>query len=578
MANRTSKKKRFVEVVLGVALILFIASAADGRGGGGGGGYSGGGRSGGGDSGSSRGSFSAPQSAPSGSQMRGSSGFSRSDSFSVSSARSSSMPSVGRSESFRGNSAGVERSVSVASPSFRSDRQATSGISSRDAPRMSRESVSQPIARSVEVRQATTVSSVAVSPQARREAIASPIMSSSRHVAQATSSTVRTIEPTAHVRVLDTANSNVRVINTSADRHATSAVANNRMSIMKPIGARDTTVAAVSSRHSTITDRRAAMIGSRDPAGSVGVNRSLSGSRQQGNWQQGNSHNGNWSHGNWNHNNWGHGNGWHGNHHHWCNNGSVFVAIGGFWPWWGWYGWYPYYWYPYYGYSYYGYPYYGYPYYGYGASIWYPMGGDTYNYYNYNYDTTGALQPGSTVNGVQVPDYGALSAVGQKAAPQSKSDKLFDDGVQAFGKQDYATAIAKLQEAVRLEPDDTVLPFAYAQALFANTQYEQAAAVISTTLSEMSPRKAEISYPRGLYKDEDILNTQIKNLERAVLMNPTDTQLQLLYGYQLMGIGKIDEAKVALTVAKRDARTAAAATALLDVMERAQQKPSTTQM
>jgi len=338
------------------------------------------------------------------------------------------------------------------------------------------------------------------------------------------------------------------------------------MSIMRPIGAGaavTTTHSAIAGRHTTISSNIASNFGGSHSSGSWG--------HQSNGWHnnghQGNAWHGNWHHGDAGHGGWNHGDGWHrNNHHHDFDDDDVFFVIGGFWPWWGWYSWYPYYAYPYY----YGYPYYG-SYYGYDTSLGYSMGGgDTYNYYNYNNDATGPLQPGSTINGMQVPDYDALRAAGQ-----GQSDKLFDDGVLAFGKQDYATAIAKMQEAVRLEPEDTVLPFAYAQALFANNQYEQAAAVISTTLSEMSPRKAEISFPRGLYKDENILNAQIRNLERAVLMDPANSQLQLLYGYQLMGSGKIDEAKVALNVAARDAKTAAAATSLLDVIERAQQQTVT---
>jgi len=274
-------------------------------------------------------------------------------------------------------------------------------------------------------------------------------------------------------------------------------------------------------------------------------------------------------HGDGHHGNSWHGDSWHNNHHHnSCDNDDVFFVIGGFWPtWWCWNSWYPYYWYPYS----YGYSYYGYPYYGYDASISYPMGGDTYNYYNNNYNTTGPLQPGSTVNGMQVPDYDALRAAGQKGTAETQSDKLFDEGVKAFGNNDYATAVENFRMAVRLEPEDTVLPFAYAQSLFANNQYEQAAAVISTTLAEMNPHKAEISYPRGLYKDAGVLDAQIENLRRAVLMDPRNTQLQLLYGYQLLGIGKVDDAVVPLTVAKNDPKTTAPAAALLDLIDRMKQ-------
>ncbi|OHB45583.1 MAG: hypothetical protein A2178_02135, partial [Planctomycetes bacterium GWC2_49_10] len=227
-------------------------------------------------------------------------------------------------------------------------------------------------------------------------------------------------------------------------------------------------------------------------------------------------------------------------------------------PWWN------YYWYPWYSYPIYGYDrtYYGYP---------YDSGDTTYNYNYYgNYGSTDVLVPGTTVGGVEVPDYNALSAAGAK----SDADKFFDMGVTEFGNSNYASAVENFRTAVRLDTADTDLPFAYAQALFANNEYEKASAVLTTALFEMSPQKAEISYPRGMYADQSVLDTQIGNLKRAVLMDPTSGELQLLYGYQLLGVGKYDEAKVSLNVAKNNAKTAPSASMLLELADRMQQQPS----
>lgn len=334
------------------------------------------------------------------------------------------------------------------------------------------------------------------------------------------------------------------------------------MDIMRPLSstARD---GFVSSSHNAVS-------GNRNLAANMGSQHSWNSgnwSRNGSNWSHNGSNN-NWSHNgshnnNWSHNNWGHGDIWNNHHHNHCDfDDNVFVFVGGFWPFW-WYAGYPYYWYPWYGYG-------GPAYYDY-----YPAGGSTYNSYNY-YDDTGALQPGSTINGMQVPDYDALSAVNQKTNPQAteapanNSDKLFDEGVQAFGRQEYHIAVDRLQAATALEPADTVLPFAYAQALFANKQYDQAAAVISLTLSKTSTQQAEIFYPRGMYKDQNVLMTQIEDLRLAVQKNPADVQLQLLYGYQLLGIGRVDEAVAPLTAAKNDELTAVPAKALLDLLDRIQ--------
>jgi Tfp pilus assembly protein PilF len=261
----------------------------------------------------------------------------------------------------------------------------------------------------------------------------------------------------------------------------------------------------------------------------------------------------------------------------------IFVSAGGYWPC-----------YPYARYYWYG----CHPWYWYGAApVAYQVGSGDTNYYTYNYYGTdsssgGALEPGSVVNGVEVPDYDALSKVGrqvsvpplmppqlpaqlpapEKPSAPTESDQLFDEGVNAFADANYAAAIEKFRRAVRLEPNDVILPFAYAQALFANNDYEQAAAVLHTALGAMAPAKPEVFFPRGLYKDDAVLTAQIRNLERAVMMNPTNPELQLLYGYELLGIGKLDEAKTPLEVAKRDVRTAGPAASLLNLIERVKQE------
>lgn len=182
----------------------------------------------------------------------------------------------------------------------------------------------------------------------------------------------------------------------------------------------------------------------------------------------------------------------------------------------------------------------------------------TYNY-NYYYDNSGAA------------DYSTQGSA-YTTTQQSQADTLFNEGVTAFSNQDYASAVAKLQAAVRLEPADTVMPFAYAQALFASNQYEQASAVIATTLAQMTPYTPEVSFPGGMYSDHNVLVSQVDNLKRAVLMDPANANLQMLYGYELIGLGRLDDARTALNVAKTNEATAAPATALLSIIDQQQAK------
>jgi hypothetical protein len=225
----------------------------------------------------------------------------------------------------------------------------------------------------------------------------------------------------------------------------------------------------------------------------------------------------------------------------------------------------------------------------------------------------GALPPGAYVGGMQVPDYDGLNAIGQRmrmqqaaAAPQapapgqpqpaptaqtqpgtqpaapapngpvSQSDKLFDEGVKAFAASNYATSTEKFRAAVRLDPNDREAPFVYAQSLFAQNEYEKAAAVLLTVLNEIGPNQPqEISYPRGLYKSDALLDSQVKNLERAVGMDPQNAELHLLLGYHYIGLSKTDVARTALAPAIANKRTQVAAQALVNLADRLEQAQRT---
>lgn len=246
----------------------------------------------------------------------------------------------------------------------------------------------------------------------------------------------------------------------------------------------------------------------------------------------------------------------------------VFVSLGGYWPTtyryrrYYWYGYHPYYWYGY-------------------EPIAYPIGGDTYNYYTYNsyyYDDSDQLRAGEVVDGVQVPDYDALSAVREKLEKEAaeepdeetETDRYFDEAVKAFEEGDYPTAVARFHDALELEPDDVVLPFAYAQALFANDQYAEAVEVLRKVLAGI-PAEEGIFYPRGLYPSDDVLNEQIDRLAKEALnaseggFNP---DLELLLGYQLLGVHRLDEAAEHLENVQQDYDNRQAATLLLELLEK----------
>jgi len=121
---------------------------------------------------------------------------------------------------------------------------------------------------------------------------------------------------------------------------------------------------------------------------------------------------------------------------------------------------------------------------------------------------------------------------------------------------------------MELAPDDMVLPFAYSQALFASGRYSEAAEVLRGVLANVTPEKEGVFYPRGLYTDDDILFEQIERLSQQAELYSFDADLQILLGYQLLGIGEIDKAIEPLQQANQDLENAAAAKILLDLLEK----------
>jgi len=244
----------------------------------------------------------------------------------------------------------------------------------------------------------------------------------------------------------------------------------------------------------------------------------------------------------------------------------VFVSLGGYWPLN--YGYMRYYWYGCHPYTWYGY----YP-------IAREVEGDTYNYYTYNYYNDGgaaASESYQSTSGIQPVDHTTFADVRERLAQEatgepdevSLADRYFEDAVRAFEAGDYDLAAGTFSKAIEFAPDDMILPFAYCQALFADEKYTEAAEVLRTALANVTPEKKEVFYPRGLYAKEDVLLEQIDQLAEKAERYGFDGDLQLLLGYQLLGIGEIDEAVGPLQLAGQDLRNASSATVLLELLEK----------
>jgi hypothetical protein len=233
----------------------------------------------------------------------------------------------------------------------------------------------------------------------------------------------------------------------------------------------------------------------------------------------------------------------------------VFISLGGYWPTgyryirYYWYGSHPYYWCGYY-------------------PIAREVRGTTYNYYTYNYygDNTGGYAS-SDIADSQYYENLIQQPVAEPQEP-TLADTYFEEAVTAFEENNYSVAIEKFAMAMELAPDDMILPFAYSQSLFAAERYSEAAQVLRTALQDIDPDKQGVFFPRGLYPDEDILLTQIDQLAEATELYSFDSDLQLLLGYQLLGIGEYDEAFSPLLNASLDMENAQPANVLLRLLEK----------
>ncbi|MFC1766363.1 tetratricopeptide repeat protein, partial [Planctomycetota bacterium] len=246
--------------------------------------------------------------------------------------------------------------------------------------------------------------------------------------------------------------------------------------------------------------------------------------------------------------------------------------IGGWWPIgyncmrYYWYDWHPNYWYGY-------------------SPVPRVVDGDTYNTYTYNYYGAGGTPAvyGDTLATVNGPEAltsadpttfadGREKIVGEEVPPQAagEADRKFETGVQAFEQGDYQRAAVAFQEAMVLAPEDVIMPFAYAQTLFALEDYDASVMALRQALVQPTPAQETVGvfYPRGLYEDDDALYTQIDAFIDRVETQAENTDLQLLLGYHLLGIGEANLALQPLEKANQDPNNRKAVETLKELAQR----------
>ncbi|OHB52834.1 MAG: hypothetical protein A2Y10_07920 [Planctomycetes bacterium GWF2_41_51] len=192
----------------------------------------------------------------------------------------------------------------------------------------------------------------------------------------------------------------------------------------------------------------------------------------------------------------------------------IFVSLTGYWP----------------GYNDYRYYDYGtYPY------FWYMVSSSPYQP-NQPYPPTGSRYDNENPYTYGSDDVEAFASITE---PDSKTsaDLYFEKGVNAFAAGNYRQAEVFFHQAKNSEPSDVILPFAYVQALFAQGEYEKASRQLREIIRRQPVGKEWVFYPRGLYTDDQILMNQIDQLISKASDN---TDMQLLAGYQLLGVQKLE--------------------------------------
>ena len=212
-----------------------------------------------------------------------------------------------------------------------------------------------------------------------------------------------------------------------------------------------------------------------------------------------------------------------------------------------------------YGYYSYGYPYSRYYYYGEPyPRYYYPNRSYTYSPSYYYYDDK------DSDDKKYQPDKADQS---DEPVETEKTDPYVEKVANAFAAGDYVRAVGLSKQAIAAEPESFVLPFIHSQSLFAAGRYNDSAYELRKALDKAGTERKGVYFSPGLYPDKSVLDSQIAELKTAADSDLYNYDLQLLLGYQLLGVEKYDQAMNALEQAEKDSRNRAPARLLIAVLE-----------
>ena len=125
--------------------------------------------------------------------------------------------------------------------------------------------------------------------------------------------------------------------------------------------------------------------------------------------------------------------------------------------------------------------------------------------------------------------------------PPSESVQLFDSARGAFKSNDYAKALSQVDQAIKLEPNDTALHEFRSLVLFAERKYRDAAAGAYAVLSVGPGWTWETL--RNLYPDPETYTRQLRVLEQYVRAHPKSTDGLFLLAYHYLVLNHVPSAE-----------------------------------
>jgi len=193
-------------------------------------------------------------------------------------------------------------------------------------------------------------------------------------------------------------------------------------------------------------------------------------------------------------------------------------------------------------------PWYGYGWYGRPWGRWAALGLSPWGlggqYYNLGY--SGYYNPYYSGGAGYIYDYAQPLAyiISDTDGPLTPSDEVaayFAAAREAFLAEDYAAALAEVDQAVSRSPDDPSLHEFRALTLFALQRYPEAAAAAYAVLA-VGPGMSWSSLT-ALYPSVSVYTPQMRALEVYARENPQEADAQFLLGYHYMTLGHLDAAR-----------------------------------